>query len=174
LPHPRPAPTAIDHHTRHHEFRGVRFEARGLVVNELSYFNAFTKEIHMYIKRVFMSAWPVLAAAIIACAFFAGDVAAKDVKVSYQVSAQGLDLNQPAGASEFYTRIRRAAQIVCTHGMRVDLAPSADPQGCYEKALGDAVRSAHVPLVTDAYLATHTLQQAAARGIVVPVQVAAK
>ena len=129
----------------------------------------------MYIERVLMSAaWPVVAAAIIACAFFAGDVAAKDVKVSYQVSAQGLDLNQPAGASELYTRIRRAAQIVCTHGMRVDLAPSADPQGCYEKALGDAVRSAHVPLVTDAYLATHTLQQAAASGIDVPVRVAAK
>ena len=128
----------------------------------------------MYTKRVFMSGWPVLAATIIACAFFAGDVAAKDVKVSYQVSARGLDLNQPAGAREFYTRIQHAAEIVCTHGMRVDLAPAADPQGCYEKALADAVRSAHAPRVTQAYLATHTPQQAAARGIDVPVQVAAK
>jgi len=128
----------------------------------------------MYTKRVFMSACRVLAATIIACAFFAGDAAAKDVKVSYQVSARGLDLSQPAGAREFYTRIQHAAQIVCTHGMRVDLAPTADQQGCYENALADAVRSADVPRVTQAYLATHTLQQAAARGINVPVQVAAK
>jgi UrcA family protein len=128
----------------------------------------------MYTKRVFMSAWSVLAAAIIACAFFTGDVAAKDVQVSYQVSVQGLDLNQPAGAHELYRRLKRAAEIVCTHGMRVDLAPTPDPQGCYEKALADAVRSAHKPLVTQAYLATHVLQQAAARGIDVPVQVAAK
>jgi UrcA family protein len=128
----------------------------------------------MYVNRVFMSVWPVLAVAIIATAFFTGDVAAKDVKVSYQVSAQGLDLNQPAGAREFYRHLKHAAEIVCTHGMRVDLAPTPDPQGCYEKALADAVRSARVSLVTQAYLATHTLQQAAARGIDVPVQVAAK
>jgi UrcA family protein len=128
----------------------------------------------MYTEKVFMRAWPVLAAAIIACAFFTGDVAAKDVKVSYQVSAQGLDLNQPAGARELYRRLKRAADIVCTHGMRVDLEPTADPQGCYEKALADAVRSARVSMVTQAYLATHTLQQAAERGIDVPVQIAAK
>jgi UrcA family protein len=128
----------------------------------------------MYAKKVLMRAWPVPAAAIIACAFFTGDVGAKDVNVSYQVSAQGLDLNQPAGARELYRRLRHAAEIVCTHGMRVDLEPTTDPQGCYEKALADAVRSVHVSLVTQAYLATHTLQQAAARGIDVPVQVAAK
>jgi hypothetical protein len=62
----------------------------------------------------------------------------------------------------------------CTHGMRVDLAPPPYLQGCYEKAIADAVRSAHMLLVTQAYLATHTLQQAATRGIDVPGQVAAK
>jgi UrcA family protein len=128
----------------------------------------------MYINRVFTRIWPMLAAPIIACAFFTGHAAAKDVEISYQVSAQGLDLNQAAGARELYRRLKHAAEIVCTHGMRVDLEPAPDLQGCYEKALADAVRSAHVSLITQAYLATHTLQQAAARGVDVPVQVAAK
>jgi UrcA family protein len=133
-------------------------------------------EIHMYTKRAFMSAWPVLGATVVACSLFAGSVAAKDkeVAVAYRVSTQGLDLSQPAGARELYTRLKHAAEVVCTHGNRVDLAPSADPQGCYETALADAVRSANMPLVTQLYLATHTLQQAAARGIDAPVQVAAK
>lgn len=127
----------------------------------------------MYTQRVFMSA-SILGAAIVACAFFAGNVVAKDVKVAYQVSTQGLDLKQPAGAREFYARIQHAAQIVCTHGNRVDLQPSPDPQGCYEKALGDAIRSANLPLLTQVYLETHSPREAAAHGIDVPVQVAAK
>jgi UrcA family protein len=130
----------------------------------------------MYIKRAFISACPVLGAAIVACTLFAGSVAAKDQEftVAYRVSTQGLDLSQPAGAREFSRRLKHAAEVVCTHGMRVDLAPTPDPQGCYEKALADAVRSAHMPLVTQVYLATHTLQQAAALGIDLPVQIAAK
>ncbi|HEY3654999.1 MAG TPA: UrcA family protein, partial [Steroidobacteraceae bacterium] len=91
-----------------------------------------------------------------------------------QVSTQGLDLSQPAGAHELYTRLQRAAQVVCTHGMRVDLAPSPDPRECYEKALGNAVRAANLKLLTQVYLASHTLQEAAAHGIDVPVQIAAK
>jgi UrcA family protein len=134
----------------------------------------FHQEIHMYTRRAFMSVWPVLGAAVVACTFFAGDVAAKDVKVAYQVSAQGLDLKRPAGAREFYTHLQHAAQIVCTHGMRVDLQPSPDPKGCYEKALADAIRSANVPLLTQVYLETHSPREAAAHGIDVPVQVAAK
>jgi UrcA family protein len=123
-------------------------------------------EIHMYTKTVF----------IVACALFAGSVAAGDDEftVAYRVSTQSLDLSLPAGARELYTRLKRAAEVVCTHGMRVDLAPTPDPQGCYEKALADAIRFAHMPLVTQAYLATHTLEQASVRGTDVPVQVAAK
>jgi UrcA family protein len=128
----------------------------------------------MYTKRAFMGALPVLSAAAVACTLFAGSVVAKDVTVAIQVSTQGLDLSQPAGAQKLYWRLQYAAGVACTNGNRVGLAPSADPQGCYEKALADAVRSAHMPLVTQVYLATHTLQQAAARGIDVPVQMAAK
>jgi UrcA family protein len=128
----------------------------------------------MYAKTDVMSA--VLGAAAIACTLFAGNVVAKDhkVTVAIHVSTQGLDLSQPAGAHEFYRRLQHAADVVCTHGNRVDLTPSDDPKGCYEKALGDAIRSANVPMLTQVYLATHTLQEAAARGIEVPAQVAAK
>jgi UrcA family protein len=128
----------------------------------------------MYTKTGLMSVWPVLGAAVIGCALFAGGVAAKEVTVAIQVSTRGLDFSRPAGAPEFYGRLKRAARIVCTHGNRIDLQSSPDLEGCYEKALGDAVRSANVPLLTQLYLETHTLREAAARGIDVPVQVAAK
>jgi len=119
----------------------------------------------MYTKAAVTSAWPVLGAAL-ACALFAGNVAAKDQEftVAYRVSAQGLDLSQPAGAHAFYSRLKHAAQVVCTHGMRVDLKPVTNENACYEKALGDAIRSVNLPLLTQVYLTTHTLQQAAERG----------
>jgi UrcA family protein len=128
----------------------------------------------MVTKRAFISAWPILGAAIVACSLIAGSVAAKDVTVAIRVSARGLDLSQHAGAHEFYSRLKHAAKIVCTHGMRVGLQPAADQKGCYEKALGSAVRSANSPLLTQVYLQTHTPQEATALGIDVPVQVAAK
>jgi hypothetical protein len=56
--------------------------------------------------------------------------------------------------------------------MRVDLVPLNDPKGCYERALSDAIRSAKLPLLMRVYLATHTVQEAAARGIGVPAQAA--
>jgi hypothetical protein len=126
--------------------------------------NAVSSGVHMYTKTAVMGARSVLGAAAVVCALFAGNVAAKDhqVIVRIHVSTQGLDLSQPAGAHEFYTR------------NRVDLKPSPDPVLCYEKALGDAIRSANVLLVTQVYLATHTLREAAARGIDVPAQMAAK
>jgi len=130
----------------------------------------------MYTKGASMSAWPVVGAAIVACTFIAGSVAAKDQEftVAYRVSTQGLDLSQPVGAHELYSRLMHAAQVVCTHGMRVDLKPVPDENACYEKALGDAIRSVNLPLLTLVYLETHTLRQAAARGIDVPVMIAAK
>ena len=129
----------------------------------------------MYRTAVVSAGW-VLGAAAVACTLFAGSVAAKDhvVIVAVHVSTKGLDLSQPAGAHEFYRRLQRAARVACTDGNRVDLAPALDPEGCYEKALGDAIRSANLPLLTQVYLVTHTLGEAAARGIDVPAQMAAK
>jgi UrcA family protein len=130
----------------------------------------------MYSKTVVMSAWSVLGAAVVACTLFAGEVAAegRPVKVALQVSARGLDLNKPAGARELYSRLKNAAWIVCTRANRVGLEPSPDPDACYEKALGEAIRSANLPLLTQAYLETHLPRDAATYGIDVPVQVAAK
>jgi UrcA family protein len=133
------------------------------------------KEIHMYTKTV-LSAWPVLGATVVACTLFAGNVAAKDqqVTVAVQVSTQGLDVSQPAGAQKLYWRLQHAARVVCTHGNRVGLEPSPDPEICAGNALADAIRSARLPLLTQIYLETHTPREAAARGIDVPVQMAAK
>jgi UrcA family protein len=129
----------------------------------------------MYTKRAFISAFPVAVAAV-ACALFAGSVAAKDdaVTVSIQVSTQGLDVSQPSGVQKLYLRIENAARVACTHGYRVDLAPSPNPEACREKALGDAIRAANLPQLTQAYLATHTLREAAAHGIDVPAMIASK
>jgi UrcA family protein len=133
------------------------------------------KEIHMYFKAA-RGAHSALGALAIVGALFGGNVAAReyDVKVAIHVSTQGLDLKQPAGMQEFYERLEHAAHVACTYGNRVDLKPASDPIGCYETALGDAIRSVNLPLLTDVYLETHTLRQAAAHGIQVPAQVAAK
>jgi len=130
----------------------------------------------MYVKAAFVSAHSTLAAVAIAGTLFAGTVAAQghDVTVAIQVSTQGLDLHSPAGAQEFYGRLKHAAEVACTHGNRVDLKPSSDPVACHEKALGEAIRSANLPLLTQVYLGTHTLRQAAAYGIEAPTQLAAK
>ena len=128
----------------------------------------------MYTKRAFMSAWPVLGAAIVACTLFAGNVAANEVTVAIQVSTKGLDVSQPGGAQKLYWRLQHAARVACTSGNRVGLAPSPDPQACGEKALADAIRAANLKLLTQVYLETHMLRQAAAHGIDVPVQMAAK
>jgi len=128
----------------------------------------------MYPKTVVVSA--VLGAAALACTLFAGNVAAKDYKVTVaiHVSTQGLDLSQPAAARTFYTRLENAAWVACTRGNRVNLVPSDDPKGCYERALAGAIRSAGVPTLTQIYLGNHTVQQAVALGILVPAQIAAK
>jgi UrcA family protein len=120
--------------------------------------------------------WSLVGAAALACACFAGNALAAEhvVTIAVPVSSQGLDLSKPDDAKTFYIRLQNAAWLVCTRGTRVDLTPSEDPRGCYEKALGDGVRTAKAPLVTQLYLATHTLQEAAALRIELPAQVAAK
>ncbi len=130
----------------------------------------------MYTKAVCMSAWLVLGAAIVSCSLLTRAVAAegREFTAAYRVTTQGLDPNHPAGAHELYSRLKHAAEVVCTHGMRVDLKPVANEDACYQKALGDAIRSAKLPLLTQVYLETHTPREAAAHGIDLPVQLASK
>jgi len=127
-------------------------------------------KIRTYTKDALSS----LGVAAAACALVAGNVAARDVIDSVQVSTRGLDMNRPTDVRTFYSRLENAAWMLCTRGTRVALEPVDDLKGCYAKALGDAIRSANMPMLTLIYLQTHTLQEAAARAIKVPVQVAAK
>ena len=129
----------------------------------------------MYTKSIVVSSRSVLAATCVACSLFAGTVVAKDhnVTISLRVSSQGLDLSQPADARTFYTRLENAAWTVCTRGTRVGLLPADDKFRCYQTALGEAVHASNKPLVTQIYLATHTLQEAASHGIE-PAQLVAK
>ena len=129
----------------------------------------------MYTKLAAAGARSILGCAAVAGILFAGNVAAaKDhnVTIAIHVSTEGLDLGQPADARTFYTRLKNAAWVACTRGNRVDLVPVDDLKGCYERALGSAIRSANAPMLTQIYLATHTLQEAAARGLGVPAQIA--
>ena len=130
----------------------------------------------MFTHTTVVRASLALGTAMAACTLFAGSVAAKDdeVTVSIQVSTQGLDVSQPRGAHKLYWRLEYAARVACTHGNRVDLAPASNPERCREKALADAVRAANLPLLTQLYLASHTLREDAAHGIAAPVSVAAK
>ena len=129
----------------------------------------------MYAKAAATSARLLVGAAAVVCTLFVGNVAAKEkiVTVSVQVSAAGLDLSQPADAQTFYTRLENAAWIVCTRGTRVGMVPPDDKFRCYQKALGEAVHASNKPLVTQIYLATHTLEEAASHGIE-PAQLVAK
>ncbi len=115
-----------------------------------------------------------LLAMLIAGSLFAGIAQAKDMAViiSKPVSSAGLDLGNPADAATMYKRLRWAADDVCNRSTRVDLLPPDDARACFEKALGNAVREAHAPLVTQAYLVNHTLHDAAAWGIESPSEVA--
>jgi UrcA family protein len=127
-------------------------------------------------KTRVIRAWALVGATAVACALFAGNVAADDhdVTVAIRVNAHGLDLNQSADAQTLYTRLQQAAWVACTRGDRVDLVPLENPTACYQKALGNAVRSVNAPMLTQLYLETHTMREAAAHGIAVPAQIAAK
>ena len=97
-----------------------------------------------------------------------------EVTVAIQVSTRGFDLSQAAAAQKIYSRLQHAAWVACTSGNRVGLAPSPNPAGCRDKALADAIRSANSAPLTQIYLASHSLREAAAHGIDVPAQMASK
>jgi UrcA family protein len=131
-------------------------------------------EINMNTNSSLLTKRFICFAATVACAVLSGAVQAADheVTVKFAVSTAGLDPSQPAGARQLYARLQKAADIVCTHGNRVGLEPVTSFDGCYEKALGDAVHSAHQPRLSIVYLETHTVRDAWTYGIEVPVRLA--
>jgi UrcA family protein len=130
----------------------------------------------MYTEAAFILSRALLGFAAVACAFLASHALAesREVTVAIHVNTQGLDLSQSVGAQKFYERLKHAAQVACTHGNRVDLLDSPNPAACYEAALGNAVRSVKLPLLTLIYLETHTLRTAAAHGIHMPPPITSK
>ena len=132
----------------------------------------------MATKTAVPKARSLIGAAAVACTLFAGGATAKDkgdtVIVAIHVSTKGIDLSQPADARRFHARLEHAARVACTSGDRVGLEPVDDLTGCYQKALGNAIRSAKAPLLTQIYLEDHTPRDAAAYGIEVPAQIVAK
>jgi len=130
----------------------------------------------MYTRTAPTTGWSLLGAVAVVGTLFGGNLAAKDhdVTVAIHVSTQGLDLSHPADAQIFYARLKNAAWVACTRGNQVNLVPVDNLQGCYEKALGGAIRSARTPLLTQIYLEPHPLQDAAKHGIEIPAQLAAK
>ncbi len=130
----------------------------------------------MYTGKTSRCTRPLLGIGAVVVAIFASPLSAKDseVTVALRVSAAGLDLTEPADAQKFYTRLKAAARVVCTHGDRVDLVPSDDPQGCYEKSLAEAVRAVKAPLITQIYLASHMVRGAPTGWTYVPVPTAPK
>jgi len=129
----------------------------------------------MYAKLAAAGTRSILGIAAVASMVFAHNAAAAkdhDVTVAIHVSTEGLHLNQPADSRSFYTRLENAAWVACTRGNRADLLPVDDAKGCYETALAGAISSVRVPMLTQIYLATHSLQEAVAHGINVPTQTA--
>lgn len=118
----------------------------------------------------------LLFAAFAGCTLFIGSAQAQDhtVTIAIKVSTKGLDVRQRKGAQMLYGRLRDAAWVACTHGNRVDLAPASDLEGCRENALAGAIRAAHLALLTQVYLASHGVREAAAHGIDAPLKVAAQ
>ena len=130
----------------------------------------------MYSNLTVAGVHSVLGAAVIACTLLAGNASAagSPVTVALKVSTRGLDLETTAGAHELYSRLRNAAWIACTGANRLGLAPVRNPEACSEKALGGAIQSANIQQLTQIYLETHTLREASARGIAIPLLVAAR
>ncbi len=131
-------------------------------------------EINMHTKASFTNVKSSIGiAAMAVCVMLSASVQAADrtITVRISVSTAGLDL-APAGARELYRRLKSAAEIACSDGNMVGLEPVASLHECTEKALGDAVGSAHLRQLSSVYLATHSADDAAKYGIEVPVRVA--
>jgi UrcA family protein len=107
------------------------------------------------------------AAAVAACALLLPSVQADErvIRLQVRVSTADLDLAQPDAARKLYSRLSKAAYEVCSNPLLVDVPSRTESGSCHERALGNAIRSVDRPQLTSVYLKTHTLQDAAKRGI---------
>jgi UrcA family protein len=78
----------------------------------------------------------------------AGAVAAHAEEASLTVSAQGLDLNTPAGAKTFYRRVSQAAADLCGSGAAAMTADTYAYSRCQRAAVSAVVAKVNMPLVS--------------------------
>jgi UrcA family protein len=72
------------------------------------------------------------------------DSSARTATVHYS----DLDLSSTAGAMALYQRIRGAARVVCEdHGYEVGVDAWREWNGCFHRAVDDAVEKVHSPLL---------------------------
>jgi UrcA family protein len=126
-------------------------------------------------RRIFGSPSIVGAVALTCFVAAAGAaVAGTQVTVAIPVRVSAADLGSRAGTLAFYQRLQDAAWVACTRADRVGLAPVDDVHECTERALGAAIGSAHVALLTEVYLESHSIKEAKAYGIEVPIMAGTK
>jgi UrcA family protein len=124
-------------------------------------------------RSVTSSRW-YLGAAAVASLFLAGVAAAQDrtIPLSVHVDSRGLNLDRPADVERLYKRVKHAAWDVCSNVTRVGLQNVPNKPRCIDDAAAEAIRGAHIPALTRIYIASHSLAEAAARGIDVSAQMA--
>jgi UrcA family protein len=110
-----------------------------------------------------------------ACAFLPGTAQSHAQIVTLQTSVRtvDLDLSQPTDLRELYHRLQNAAGALCD-SRRPDVRSFVPEKGCAERVLAGALRSINRPGLTMIYLETHTLREAADRGIEAPALVVTK
>jgi len=128
-----------------------------------------TTKIALFSAKTCLSIAALASSVLLAAAVQAGDI----FPIKVTVTTTGLDLNQEAGIRKLYSRLKIAADAVCNDLYRVGLQPVSNYVDCYEKALGDAVQSVNRPQLTQVYLGAHTLKDATAYGVKVPLLQAA-
>lgn len=95
----------------------------------------------------------------------AGRAAEATTTVSRQVSAAGIDLNTSEGARVMYFRLKKGARALCSTSDPVEKAPSWVYRACMEEALAKAVRDAHRPFLTQAFVSDYGVEIAAHFGV---------
>ena len=115
------------------------------------------------------------AAALLAClpALSQADSAAPAPR-SVQVSTAGLDLNTPAGAQAFYSRLSSATKKVCNRESEGDPIYGRQFNLCYTATLRSAVHTVNRPLVTQRYNEQHGADEVATSEDASLIRVAAK
>ncbi len=91
-----------------------------------------------------------VAAAIMVLAPLASQAGDLNALPQVRVSFADLNLDTAAGVNTLYTRVARAADVVCPADSQ-ELSRHVAYKSCASKAIGDAVRNASIPALSQLY-----------------------